>query len=89
VYPFLDSEQLTYPQYMDEATWSTLVAEPGNSYTMTPANGQPNLPVPPNDGWWGPPNTPDDEAETAPASDPPAEPQAAKPAARKSTGGKS
>jgi chitodextrinase len=59
----------TYPQYLDEATWTTLVAQPGVSYDMTPA-GSRDLPVPPSDGLW---------QATAPAPPPDPEPAAPEP----------
>lgn len=41
----------TYPEYRDAETDCTLVAEPGGTYEITPAEGGEQLPVPPNGPW--------------------------------------
>jgi hypothetical protein len=48
----------TYAEYIDAAKGSTLVAEPGGTYDITPARGHArDLPMPP-DGRWKPARTP-------------------------------
>jgi hypothetical protein len=54
---FLSATARTYPQYRNTQTWETLVAEPGNSYDMQPAQGAGDLSVPPGDGLWAPEDT--------------------------------
>jgi hypothetical protein len=64
---YTGGQPATYPAYIDSATGSTLVAEPGEVYDMKPAdgtdylipskdgNGEPttgHLPVPPDDQVW-------------------------------------
>ena len=46
-----DAEQ-PYPQYLDAGKGTTLVAVPGTSYDVTPAEGWDDMPVPPRDGRW-------------------------------------
>ena len=48
----------TYAEYIDTAKGSTLVAEPGGSYSIAPARGHArDLPMPP-DGRWTPAKAP-------------------------------
>lgn len=41
----------TYPAYLDTGTGCTLVAEPGGTYEIAPAEGGEQLPVPPAGPW--------------------------------------
>lgn len=51
-FPFLGTSTRVYTQYTDTGTGTTLVAEPGASYDMAPAQGAGDLTVPPPDGLW-------------------------------------
>lgn len=73
---FTGDTSLTYPGYVDEATWHTLQASPGGTYSMVPAGGV-NLPVPPGDGRWQDVS----EAPAAPPAPPPDPPASSPPAA--------
>jgi len=53
---YTGDQQQTYPQYLDAEQGRTLVAEPGRTYDITPADGQAAaLPMPP-DGRWAKPS---------------------------------
>ena len=52
-YPYLGDTALTYTQYLDADSGTTLTAQPGGAYLMTPATGRHEMAVPPGDGLWG------------------------------------
>ena len=53
-YPYLGDTALTYTQYLDADSGTTLTAQRGGAYLMTPAAGCHEMAVPPADGLWGP-----------------------------------
>jgi len=54
-FTFTGEAPQVYPQYLDVEQGRTLVAEPGRTYDIAPADGQGALPMPP-DGRWAKPS---------------------------------
>lgn len=70
---YLGHENRLYLQYADTATGRTLEVVPGGTYDVRAR--EPGMPVPPDDGRWGPASPPPPPEQT----DPPAEPGAPDP----------
>lgn len=86
-YAYIGGAEMYYQGYRDTETDKMLVAQPGGSYSIIPAdqgpadeNGNPTmLPVPPADGRWADAPPPPPPAKAPPAVQPP-QPVTAQPA---------